>query len=257
MKHVLTLLLALLPTLGWAAEADVHILGEVHDNPAHHLEQARRISEIAPRAVVFEMLTQAQAARVTPELLGNPKRLAMVLDWANSGWPDFELYAPVFAASRGAKIIGAAVPREVARQVMQDGLVNVFGPDAALYNLTQPLPDAQQTAREALQMEAHCDALPEAMLPMMVEIQRLRDAMLAKRVVEAMDDTGPPVVVITGNGHARRDWGVPAVLAQAAPELELFVLGQYETGRPPPEGGFDALLPAPPVDRGDPCDAFR
>ena len=46
-----------------AAAQDVVILGEIHDNPAHHEVQAERVADIQPRALVFEMLTPEQAAR--------------------------------------------------------------------------------------------------------------------------------------------------------------------------------------------------
>ncbi|MFT6104979.1 MAG: hypothetical protein ACJA1E_001405, partial [Paracoccaceae bacterium] len=49
--------------------AQITLLGENHDNAGHHLGQARALRAIAPRAVVLEMLTPEQAARVTPELL--------------------------------------------------------------------------------------------------------------------------------------------------------------------------------------------
>jgi uncharacterized iron-regulated protein len=62
--------------------------------------------------------------------------------------------------------------------------------------------------------------------------------------------------VITGNGHARRDWGVPAVLAEVAPDLDVWVLGQTEDGRPL-EGGFDAVISDPAAPRPDPCAAFQ
>jgi uncharacterized iron-regulated protein len=94
------------------------------------------------------------------------------------------------------------------------------------------------------------------MLPGMVEVQRLRDAVLARAVVQAVEETGGPVAVITGNGHARRDRGVPAYLGRIAPDLEVFVLGQTEDGAPL-EGGFDEVVSAPAVDRPDPCAAFQ
>jgi uncharacterized iron-regulated protein len=105
-------------------------------------------------------------------------------------------------------------------------------------------------------MQAHCDALPEDMLPGMVGVQRLRDAVLARAVVRAMDDTGGPVAVITGNGHARRDWGMPAILALAAPDLDIWVLGQTEADQPL-EGDFDIVKSAPAPDRPDPCAVFQ
>jgi len=235
---------------------DVVILGEVHDNPAHHAEQAARVARIAPRALVFEMLTPEQAAQVTPDLIADAGEMADALDWAGSGWPAFAFYYPIFAAAPEASIHGALVPRDAARAVFETGAAEAFGPEAAAYGLTEPLPEPEQAAREAMQMSAHCDALPGEMLPGMVAVQRLRDAVLARAVMRAMAETGGPVAVITGNGHARRDWGVPAYLARVAPDLDLYVLGQTEEGAAL-EGGFDEVVSAPAVDRPDPCDAFR
>lgn len=238
------------------AAQDVYVLGEVHDNPAHHAVQAERVAEIQPTAIVFEMLTAAQARKVVPELRGDRAALAGALEWAESGWPDFALYYPIFAAAPGAAIYGAQVPREEARAVFEEGLAASFGADAARYGLDRPLPATEQAAREALQMAAHCDALPVDILPGMVEIQRLRDAALARAVLNALDETGGPVAVITGNGHARRDWGMPAVLSAARDGLEIVALGQTEDGAPL-EGGFDEVISAEAVDRPDPCAAFK
>lgn len=239
-----------------AGAYDVHVLGEVHDNPEHHAEQARRVTEVAPRALVFEMLTEAQAAEALPELRGDAGALGAALGWAGSGWPDFDMYYPIFAAAPEAHIFGAAVPRDTAREAMTEGAAAVFAGDAAAYGLAGPLEAGQQAAREALQMAAHCDALPEDMLPLMVEVQRLRDATLALKTVQALEETGGPVAVITGNGHARKDWGMPHLLAQVVPGAQVFVLLQGEDGAVP-EGGHDAVAFAPAPDRDDPCDVFR
>ncbi len=239
-----------------AAAQDVLILGEVHDNPAHHRVQADMVAEFAPSAIVFEMLTPAQAGAVTPANRDDQAELAEALDWASSGWPDFAMYHPIFTAAPEAAIYGAQVPREAARAAFETGIAEAFSGDAVKYGLTEPLPQDEQQRREALQLEAHCDALPEEMLPGMVQIQRLRDAELARAVVAAMDDTGGgPVAVITGNGHARKDWGVPAYLARAAPGLDVHVIGQTEDDAPL-EGGFDEVISAPAVERDDPCAAF-
>ena len=233
---------------------DVFILGEIHDNPHHHAEQARLVAEIAPAAIVFEMLTEAQAARVTPQLRGDEAALEAALGWAESGWPDFWMYYPIFAASE-ARIYGAAVPRAGVQRVLEHGLMEVHPGLAAMFGLDHPLPQDQQRAREELQSTAHCDALPREMLPKMVEIQRWRDAMLAGSVIQAIVETDGPVAVITGNGHARRDWGVPAYLERIDPSVEIFVLGQTEEDTAL-EGGFDEVISHPAVERPDPCTAF-
>lgn len=235
---------------------DIVVLGEVHDNPAHHRVQAEEVTKLEPRALVFEMLTADQARGQVLDDVGDPAALEAALGWADSGWPDFAMYYPIFAAAPLAQVYGAGVPRADAMAAMQGGLVSVFGPEAEAYELTTPLPEAQQEARNALQMAAHCNAMPPEMLPQMVDIQRLRDASLARAALQALADTGGPVAVITGNGHARMDWGVPAYLMRLAPELDVLALGQTEDGAPL-EGGFSQTLSSAGVDRPDPCEAFK
>ncbi|KUF12591.1 ChaN family lipoprotein [Pseudoponticoccus marisrubri] len=237
--------------------ADVLFLGEVHDNPAHHARQAEIVAEVQPAAIVWEMLTPAQAGQVAPDLVPDEDALGAALGWAESGWPDFFMYYPIFAAAPEAAHYGALVTRQAAGEVMQAGLAATFGAQASAFGLDSPLPEDELQTRLDGQQAAHCNAMPEEMLPVMVEIQRLRDGTLAAAALQAFEETGGPVAVITGNGHARKDWGAPALLARAAPKIRIFALGQGETGRGAPEGGFDVIESAPPVERGDPCAAFN
>jgi len=236
------------------ARVDVVLLGEIHDNPAHHRVQAEAVAALAPSAVVWEMLTAETAARLDAGVIGDPEALAEVTDWENAGWPPLAVYLPVFRAASGAAHYGGLVPRSRLGPVMEAGAAVAFGEEAVRYGLDTPLPGNEQTARESDQFAAHCDALPKEMLPMMVDIQRYRDAVLARAVLRALDETGGPVAVITGNGHARADRGVPVYLRRAAPGVRLFTLGQSEDGRV--EGRFDAVLDSPAAERPDPCAAF-
>lgn len=241
---------------GSVGAADIVIIGEVHDNPAHHQLQAEKVAALQPKALVFEMLTAAQIDGEFLPQFNDSAGLEHYLKWDTSGWPDFWMYEPIFSAANDARIYGANVPRQQARAVFEDGLAQVFGADADAYGLTEQLPPKQQNEREAMQMKAHCDALPKDILPGMVEIQRLRDAVLARAVVRALKETGGPVAVITGNGHARRVWGVPSYLAKAVPGVSVHVIGQTEDDQPL-DGGFDEVFSAPAVDRADPCAAFK
>ena len=243
-------------TMMQMAGAEVVLLGEFHDNPVHHDIQAALIAELKPKALVFEMLTPAQVAQVTPQNRADAVLLAQALNWTESGWPDFAMYYPIFLAAPDAEIFGAAVPRADARAAMEAGIVAYFGAEAELYGLAAPLTEAEQTQREKLQAAAHCDALPENLLPAMVDIQRLRDARLAQVILEALAETDGPVAVITGNGHARSDWGIPRYLRRADPGVSIFALGQSEGGQILP-GAFDAVVDSPTIERPDPCAAFR
>ncbi len=236
--------------------ADVVILGEVHDNPAHHVNQALAVAALRPNALVFEMFGPKAALAVTPEVRGIAERLADTLDWEASGWPDFAMYHPIFLAAPDAVVFGGDIPREEVRRAVTEGAAAVLGGSAPLFGLDQSLDPEEQELREAGQMTAHCDALPEDILPGMVEAQRLRDAGLARAVLAAIAETGGPVVVITGNGHARQDWGLPRMLARAAPGLTVLSLAQFE-GPPEDEPPYDLWLVTAPAPRDDPCAVFR
>jgi len=235
--------------------ADIVVLGEVHDNPVHHRNQARAVRAIQPRALVFEMLVPAQLPAITPDRRLDRQALARALNWKKSGWPDFAMYFPIFEAAPKARIYAGNLPRKQIRKAIFDGAAGVFGTGANRFGLDQPLPQPQNDQRLRGQREAHCNALPEGMLGGMVEAQRLRDASIARAAIRAFRETGGPVVVITGNGHARRDWGVPALIARAAPRLKVLSIGQLEQAPdgPPP---YDLWLLTAPTQRDDPCAVF-
>ncbi|MGV6805869.1 MAG: ChaN family lipoprotein [Ruegeria sp.] len=235
-------------------DADIVILGEVHDNPRHHLVQTEAIEAIAPSAVVWEMVTEEGAQRLAQKAATNPEELSEILRWAESGWPPLSMYYPVFQASN-APVYGAMVPRSAARAAMERGAAATLGADAARYGLAIPLAPDDQARREAEQLAAHCNALPDEALPQLVAIQRLRDAVLARAVLRAVEETGGPVAVITGNGHARKDQGIPTFLSRLEPGLKVFVLGQSEDGEI--NGEFDAVVDSPAAKREDPCKAFE
>ena len=241
-------LTALFLTLALPAMADrsaeIVILSEVHDNPDAHLGQAAELREFRPTAVVFEMLTAEEAARADAD------RSQIAAAWDASGWRDFPIYAPIFEALGEARIVGAAAPRATVRSVYSDGAAALFGADAARFGLDAALPEEQQTKRMQLQFEAHCEAMPLDMMAGMVAVQRYRDAVFARAALETLETYGPPVAVIAGNGHARTDWGVPAVIARAAPDVKTHAIGFVENDSGMP---FDDTRIVPPAERDDPC----
>lgn len=243
---VLFLILAL-PAVAEPA-ADIVILGEVHDNPDAHLGQAGALRALRPRAVVFEMLTAPEAARADAD------RTQIAAAWEASGWRDFSIYAPIFDALGEAHIVGAAVPRAAVRSVYSEGAAALFGEDAARFRLDEALPEEQQKLRLQLQFNAHCEAMPLEMMPGMVEVQRYRDAVFARAALDALQAYGPPVAVIAGNGHARTDWGVPAIIASAAPDVTTHAIAFTENDAGVP---YDEIRIVPATERDDPCRSLK
>jgi len=68
---------------------------------------------------------------------------------------------------------------------------------------------------------------------------------------------GDGVVLLAGNGHVRRDIGVPRWLG-AAWQGRLFVVGYLEADDDAtPTPNFDAVVRTAPAPRPDPCVEFR
>lgn len=237
-------------------QVDVFFLGETHDNPRHHDLQARAVRAVEPAALVFEMLGEAQVAAL-PDDLSDAQAVAEATEWEARGWPDFEMYHPIFTAAPGARIYAGDPGIETVRRALREGAAAVFGAEAARFGLTEPLAAEDQAAREADQQAAHCDALPVEALPGMVEAQRLRDAALAQAALRALEETGGPVAVITGVEHARIDIGAPALLRQAMPGVTFLSIAPLErvpVGRPPHHLW---IVTEGVPSRGDPCAAFQ
>ncbi len=236
---------------------DVVIVGELHDNQAHHDNQAAIARQITPSALVFEMLTPDQAAGAAGVPRDDADALDAALGWSDTHWPDFAMYFPIFEAAPDAVIYGAALPRDEVRAAVKQGAAAVFDGDSALFGLDQTLNPEEQTARNALQSEAHCNALPEDILPGMVEAQRLRDASFARTTLRALEETGGPVLVITGNGHARNDWGMPRYLKRGQPGVKIASVGQILSRQGTPAFDYWIVTGDYTPLNGDPCAAFN
>ncbi len=252
------------------AETDVVILGEKHDNPAHHAAQAELTRLIAmramPAALVFEMIRpEAEPEMVELRGSGAPgSAFGPLIGWDEWGWPDWEMYAPILDAATDTPVLGAAVPRKSVRDAMGRGAAAVFaedlGRDAEALGVNQPLPVEIQKAMEAEQVAAHCDALPIEMAAPMVEAQRLRDAAFADAVLRGREMGDGPVILITGSGHGRVDRAVPLYLRAAAPDLSVISVAFVEitAGMGSAEAApFDFIWYTDKYPRGDPCEAFR
>lgn len=257
-----------------AAAARYLLLGEVHDNPDHHLLEEvlmRAASKVEPRpAAVFEMLDQDRQAAIDAALAApdaGPDALARTVDWTHSGWPSFALYRPVFAAAFAARlpIVAAGLPRAVVGHLFHRG-TSELPPRVReiLDRAGAPPPEVLVELRQEMSA-AHCGELPENMLDSLVLVQRARDALLAERLLAG----GERAVLVAGSGHVRVDRGVPAYVRREAPGREVLAIAFVEVsdaGRSPADYAsefgeetlpFDLVVFTPAAEREDPCRGLR
>lgn len=272
------------------AGADHLLLGETHDNPDHHRLQAWILERLAARGrrivAAFEMIDAGQEPALRAYLSSNgatAEGLGVAIGWEAHGWPAWAMYAPVAEAAMAAwrkdrwrdapPILSAGGPaRETVRTVGRGGFDAALSrADQERLGLTTPLPEPlSDDLREELFNE-HCRLMPREAMEPLLNIQRLRDAAFADRLLKAREDDGGPLtaVLIAGGGHVRRDRGAPWSLAMRDPAARiavvLFVEADAETTSldgprffsPQGTPTADFVWVTPAAGREDPCEKLR
>jgi uncharacterized iron-regulated protein len=181
-------------------QADVVLLGEVHDEVAHQRAHRTVVQDLAAQgrlaALAIEMAEEGTTTTGLPRDAGEAA-VRQALRWNDDGWP-WRAYGPAVmaAVSAGVPVLGANLPRSRMRAAMAD---------AALDGRLDAPALAKQ--REAIRT-GHCDLLPTQQLGPMVRVQVARDVAMA-RTIEAALAPGKTVVLLAGSGHVDPAVGVP------------------------------------------------
>lgn len=202
--------------------ADVILLGEQHDAPAHQAMQAAAVQWLVAQgrlsALVLEMAEAGHSTQALPPS-ADESTVRAALGWDEQWWP-WEHYAgAVMAAVRaGVPVFGGNLPRASMASAMSNTALDQLLPAAALA-------DQRSAVREG-----HCDLLPEAQLPGMVRIQMARDQSMARTLAAAPRAAGQTVLLIAGGGHVLRSRGVPVYLPKNLEvKVALAQAGQAKT----------------------------
>jgi uncharacterized iron-regulated protein len=210
-----------------ASRARVVLLGEQHDNAAHHrwqLETLGTLYRIRPDlAVGAEMFPR----RVQPALdawsRGELEEAAFLAqtEWERTWGFEPELYMPIWRFVRDHRIPLRAlnVDRDDVRKVSGGGWAALDESlRAELGEPARPLTAYREELQEVF--EAHMMHLPEAKKPKSEDIERfIESQLLWDRAMAAgiASQTGQrPVVAIMGSGHIRFGFGVPHQLRDLA-----------------------------------------
>ena len=242
------------------------LLGEIHDHPDHHRLQGEMLAVLAAAhpdmVVAYEMLDPAMQPAIDEFVAAashDVDGFAELVAWAESGWPEWALYRPAFAPVIAAdlSIVAAQFPRSQTKRFMSEGLAILAPELVTRYGLDQPLPPELLEPQLDEMFASHCEMVPREHLAPMVEIQRIRDAVMAEALVQGAAAHGHAALV-AGTGHTRAS-GVPRLLAQVgeAPASTLSVgFVTVDPERLDPRDyrqDFDVIVWTPDVAREDPC----
>ena len=236
--------------------SDVVLLGELHDNPFHHQARASFIPRFtdSKTTIVAEHLPAGRRVNVTGDLGSDLE--AAGFNRSGWGWP---LHQPLFESvlGRGYTLIGGNLPAGFSKELVAQGQAAMALSMARSYEQSI-LSDTARIQLEQDLIDGHCGKLPEKYLAPMKLVQRATDISMATALLAHR-----PAVLVAGNGHVRRDYGVPQVLVALDPSLKITSVGFYESGADRAElikslaGRYDFIWLTDKTQRSDPCEDFK
>jgi uncharacterized iron-regulated protein len=215
-----------------ARDAEVIYLGELHDNPDHHVIQTRIVEALLADgrrpALAFEMIPETRQAVLDAAIRGNgdPADVDRQLAWTAGGWPDFAMYWPLFELARrhGLPVVATDLDPTINRRISRDGLGAAGADPGRLRSALPDSPTRDQAIVRRIQ-EAHCNRVSESRALRMLESWYARNVVIARRVGDAL--TGAhQVVVIMGRGH-ESPGAVPEQLAALRPGTRQLVVALF------------------------------
>lgn len=238
-------------------QADYILIGETHTNPCDHQAQAGLIRFL-----------QDQGLRVAAGLEMVPADMQPVLDRFNSGdlsldelenalewrriWGhDFSLYEPVLAAVQqaGYSLHGLNVRKGLLRSLRDKGRSGLSQEEReSMPEQVIPVPPEQ---KEFLleQFEEHKtfmdDKEGQADQDRFFLVQALWDTQMAVQARKVRRQTGLPVVILCGTGHAEYGWGIPHRLSILDPETSVLTIIPWRGAERPDDQATDLFFFCP------------
>jgi uncharacterized iron-regulated protein len=236
----------------------VVLLGEVHDNAAQHAlraEALRRWLDTGARpALLMEQFDRERQQAIDAALARPGADVETVIEAgapdaaARRGW-DWRFYRPYIALALEFRLplLAANVSRSDARAAAQSGLASLgFDP---------VVPADIAAAQAQAIVDGHCGAIDAVQAAPLVASQVARDQFMAQLLQDHA--ARGAVVLLAGNGHVRRDIGVPRWLAPSVRARSL-AIGLLEA--PAANDGpapYDLAIATAAQPRDDPCAALR
>jgi uncharacterized iron-regulated protein len=257
------------PRNGWQSRLQgnaVVMLGEVHDNAQQHrlrLEVLRRAFVAGWRpAIAMEQFDRERQADIERARRERPTDAQHVIDLAappsgrpGAGW-NWDFYRPfvALALEYDVPLIAANLSNADTTKIVRGGFAAVFdSASIARLGLDRPIADDWQSAQEREIHNGHCGVLPPATWPRLARAQFARDAVMAHALRQHAKGG---IVLLAGNGHVRRDIGVPRWLD--GDQRRTFTVAYLEDDDgSTPVAAFDAVVRTEVAARSDPCESFK
>ena len=215
------------------------LLGEVHDNGAHHRMRrdliAALIRDGRRPAIAMEQFDREQQPAMDRAIADAPRdaeRLRVASGFNDQGWnwPD---YAPIvsLALDAGLPLLAANLSRDQAFRVATSNAATVLGTQTAeTLGLNKPLPPPAQRKLERVIDDGHCGKAPAKILPGMIAAQTVLPVLgvpVQSRALNGLDSL-LSIVQMPGGVHV----GTLAIGEAGAKNAGLLAIRILATTRP-------------------------
>ncbi|MBW2354085.1 MAG: ChaN family lipoprotein [Deltaproteobacteria bacterium] len=196
---------------------DLIFVGEVHDNPEHHLIEVQILQGLmaryGPVAVAMEFVDHTRQGVLDRYLAEKVSETDFLKDlgW-NGEWSfPYHFYRPIILLSRqGSRaLLGINAPDRIVKKVARSGLKSLDPGERAL--VAKEIDLGNQAHREYLRQvfEGHSEHHQLKNFEYFYEAQCVWEETMAENIARYLADKGGKMVVFTGSGHIRERFGIP------------------------------------------------
>lgn len=247
---------------------DVLLLGETHDNPAHHEFQQKilqaRLDAGARPALLMEQLDRDSQPALNAALANTNRDEALSLVKKLIKFSNWQSYIELLtiAYDHQLPVIAANVSSQYLQPVIWRGFAALDEGEIQHLAIDTVWDEPRQKYLQRHMGGAHCGQLREELRVGLTRSQRLRDAQMVDSGVSSIDRG---IIAVIGRDHARLDVGLPIYFAARAPAARVVTMGLVEVlpGMIDPQAylgesasdqaPFDVLWFSARVNRPDPC----
>jgi uncharacterized iron-regulated protein len=211
---------------------DVIFIGEIHDNPEHHLIEVQILQALADRvgdrlAVGMEFFQRESQEAIDRYLHGSISESGFLeaVDWKESWGFDYFFYRPLMLLSkeRGLRVLALNAPNVIVRKVARVGLSGLTAEERDHIAKHIDLGNEAERAyvREAFEGHEHADL---KQFERFYEAQSVWEATMAETISHHLASSGGKMVVFSGSGHIVYKFGIPERTLQRIPVTEATVV---------------------------------
>lgn len=198
------------------SQDDLIFIGEVHDNPEHHLIQVQILQALVdccgPLTIGMEFFQEPQQPVLNRYLQGEIDEEAFLNEtkWKNSWGFDYAFYRPLMqlAKHHGFAVLAINAPHDVVKKVARNGLksLDVEERESLARDIDLGNEAHRAYVREVYEHHGHGN-LKE--FDYFYEAQCVWEDTMAENLADHLRENGKKLVVFAGNGHLINKFGIP------------------------------------------------